>query len=159
MHHLWHYAKIKHHTQPWGKTDTWSIRLAKPKCFTLWLLGLGDSHHEENSFGYLASVPFQRLQQTDCFTVDYEWYKAVLHSGKSQSHLGPDHTLDSYCQIRQKKRQHCKCHYFILKLVISSVLWLSTSSSFHFKKSVSNFSVLREQHNPMVPLNPKWFKD
>lgn len=58
-------------------------KAGKPQVFHRLALGLEDCHHEENSFSYLAFVPFQRLQQTDCFTMDYESYKAVLHSGKS----------------------------------------------------------------------------
>lgn len=163
MHHLWHDVKIKHHTQPWGKAHTWSIKVAKPNCFTYWLLGLEDCHYEEKSLSHLAFAPFRDYNKL----IALPWtmnHKKLCHILESPwSHLGPDHTLDSYCQRRKKKK---KGFFPSIANVItsfwslwSSVLWLSASPSFHFKKSLSNFSVLREQHNPMVPLNPKWFKD
>lgn len=72
------------------------------------------------------------------------------------SHMRADQTTESYCQRRKEALQISWFHLGACDQL--SVLWLPKNSSFHFKKSVSNFTVHREQHNPMVPLNPKRFK-
>lgn len=145
-HYPWHYVKIKHHTQPWEKTDIWSIRLAQSKCFTYCLLLLEDCHHEEDSFSYLSLLPFRDYNKLGSlpWTVNHIKLCYILES--PWSHMGRDQTLQSYCQRRKKV-----CLHSITNLMISFwSLWSISSQSCDYQKVPA--STLKSHHLVSLPI-------